>query len=162
MYIRREDGEVGGEAIISQLLGRSITGPKMSLETVPLRFTDWATWMDEHPDTTVAASVPSLAKRYKHGDPATYYLNSDLMFQTPVPQGGPAAKEPILLLNREPLATVLLTEEQIGANPDVATLALSAAATPPRIEIASQPVGSDARHALFHAIHALGLDTQKH
>ncbi|MDP6986801.1 MAG: DUF3179 domain-containing (seleno)protein [Phycisphaerales bacterium] len=161
MYIRREDGEVGGEAIISQLLGSSITGPKMSLETVPLRFTDWATWMDEHPDTTVAAAVPSLAKRYKHGDPATYYLNSDLMFHTPVPQGGPAAKEPVLLLNRDPLEPVLLTEELIGEHPDAATLALSAAGTPPRIEIASQPVGTTIRHALFHAAHALGLDPTK-
>ncbi len=162
LYVRREDGEMGGEAIISQLLGRSITGPEMELETMPFRFTDWGTWIGEHPDTTVAAAVPALKKRYKHGDPATYYLNSDLLFETTVPDGGPAAKEPVLLLEHGQGGTLLLRAQQIGADPDLTHLALSAAATPPRIELASPPAHADMRHALFHAIHALGLDTENH
>ncbi|MDP6479178.1 MAG: DUF3179 domain-containing (seleno)protein [Phycisphaerales bacterium] len=160
LYVRREDGEMGGEAIISQLLGRSITGPEMELETMPFRFTDWSAWMDEHPDTTVAAAVPALKKRYKHGDPATYYLNSDLLFETPVPDGGPAAKEPVLLLEHEQGDTLLLRAQHMDADPDLASLAPSAAATPPRIELASPPAHTDMRHALFHAIHSLGLDTE--
>lgn len=157
IYVRRDRDEIGGEAIISQLLGHSITGPEMRLDTVPFRFGSWADWMSEHPGTTVVAAIPALKKRYKHGDPATYYLNSDLLFETPVPPGGTLAKAPVVLIERRPGEMLLITSTQISESQGDG-LGLWESPTPPRIEVATPPAGADVRHALFHAVHALGLD----
>ena len=162
IYVRRSDGQVGGEALISQLLGRSITGPPMEIDTLPFRFTDWATWQREHPGTTVAGGLPAMKKRYKHGDPAAYYMASGLIFDTPVPAGSPPAKAAMVLLESDRNGRLLLSEQEVDAGIDgldIARLGLSAAPKPPRIEVASPPRETDIRHALFHAMHALGLDT---
>ena len=42
LYPRNLDGHVGDEPLISQLLGRSITGPEMKINAVPARFTNCA------------------------------------------------------------------------------------------------------------------------
>jgi hypothetical protein len=161
LYVRRDDGEIGGEALISQLLGRTITGEPLTLSTLPYRFTDWTTWQAAHADTTVAGRIPSMKKRYKHGDPSSYYRSTPLLFDTPVPDDGPAAKEPMVLLTTSTNQVMLLNshlteQEQV----DIGPLGLSAAAMPPRLEIAAPPPGHDVRHSLFHALHALELDTE--
>lgn len=160
-YVRRDDGEIGGEALISQLLGRTITGQPLVLSTVPYRFTDWATWRAAHADTTVAGRIPSMKKRYKHGNPSSYYRSTPLLFDTPVPAGGPPAKEPMVLLTIGPNQTMLLSAHHIEDEQlDLSPLGLSTGDMPPRLEIATPPAGHDVRHSLFHALHALELDIE--
>jgi hypothetical protein len=158
VYLRNADKTVGGESLFSQLLGRSITGPPMEIEAIPFRFTNWTTWLDEHPDTTVAGGLPAMKKRYKHGDPSAYYRASGLLFDTPIPSGGLPAKAPMVLLGSGHGDRLMLSEADVQAAA-TAPLGLSAASTPPRIEVAHPPSDTDIRHALFHSMHALGLDT---
>ena len=158
LYVRRDDGEIGGEALISQLLGRTITGQPLTLNPLPYRFTDWNTWEIAHEDTTVAGRIPSMKKRYKHGDPSSYYRSTPLLFDTPVPSDELPAKEPMVLITTYDNRGLLLSTELIE-HADLAPLGLSRAAMPPRIEVATPPPGHGVRHGLFHALHALGLDT---
>jgi len=158
VYLRNADKTVGGESLISQLLGRSITGPPMAIEAIPFRFTNWTTWLDEHPDTTVAGGLPAMKKRYKHGDPAAYYRASGLLFDTPIPNGGLPAKAPMVLLGPGHGDSLMLSEADVQTAA-TAPLGLSTASTPPRIEVAHPPSDTDIRHALFHSMHSLGLDT---
>ncbi|MBT5657850.1 MAG: hypothetical protein HOI89_08730, partial [Phycisphaerae bacterium] len=84
--------------------------------------------------------------------------STPLLFDTPVPSDGLLAKEPMVLITTYDNRGLLLSTELIE-HADLAPLGLSRAAMPPRIEVATPPPGDGVRHGLFHALHALGLDT---
>ncbi len=158
LYLRNEDGSVGGEPLFSQLLARSITGPEETLATIPCRFTSWPTWLNAHPDTTVAGRDEDLKKRYKHGDPTAYYVSGGLIYDTPVPEDGPAAKSPVVLMLTPQGGRTLIAASD--ARPESEWSLVSAGRRqPPRLEPAVWPESDrlDLRHALWHAAHALEL-----
>ncbi len=147
LYPRRLDGNTGGEALYSQLLGRAITGPPSTLQPLPHTFTSWERWVDANPTTSAAGRIDALTKRYKHADPSAYYLSSGRLFQSIVPDEGPDAKDPVLLLANGTVVTGGPTVEVVRASQG----------SPPRLEPRSAGADQDYRHALWHAVHALGL-----
>jgi hypothetical protein len=153
LYPRGDDGEVGGEPLISQLLGRSITGPEFAMQSVPSRFTSWHEWLDSHPGTTVAGRDLGMKKRYKHADPASYYVSGGLIFDTPTSPDGPDSKSPVLLIDT-PTQTFVM---QVGPSAFDPPGPWKAVHAPPRIEPTDWTPEHSARHTLWHAAHALGL-----
>ena len=158
LYLRRQDGQVGQESLLSQPLARSITGTPRSLHPMPCKLTDWSTWMASHPDTTVAGADPGLERRYKHGDPSAYYRSTGLLFDTPLPPEPCDPKEPVVVLDwPDGRRTLLLerdTETELGK-----AVGLVAADNPPRLELTSPPPEATVRHMLLYAAHSLGLSS---
>ncbi len=76
------DRSPGGESLWSPLLGRAISGAAASrpetLKLQPSQVVTWADWRGRHPDTTVLAPDPALAKEYRR-EPFGSYLGSDLL-----------------------------------------------------------------------------------
>ncbi|MCP4758629.1 MAG: DUF3179 domain-containing protein [Planctomycetes bacterium] len=159
LYLRSTDGRVGGEPLFSQLLARSITGPEQSLTTIPCRFTSWPRWRESHPKTTVAGRDEDLKKRYKHGDPTAYYVSGGLIYDTPVPEGGPEAKSPVVLAESPDGRWTQITELDLSPEGDWG-LVPAGRRQPPRLEPETWSEAHrklNIRHALWHAAHALGL-----
>ena len=102
LYVRRPDDR-GGEALHSQFLARTITGPEAGdpIETRPHLLTTWSNWKQLHPDSTVIAPDPDLKKRYKKSNPSTYYVNDTLLFPDLAPETGPGAKTWMTLLETD-------------------------------------------------------------
>jgi len=75
------DTPAGGESLIQQLTGEVIAGPLAgaSLPIIRADLTDWATWLERRPETTVITENPALHKRYKGADPATYFLTDEIV-----------------------------------------------------------------------------------
>jgi len=113
MYPRRFDGLRGDEPLISQALGRTITGREMELQTIPHELVTWADWLDRYPRTTVAAARPELKNRYKKGKPDVWFASDDVMFQTPVPEDGPPPKSHMLLLRSDGQSTFVGLDQLI-------------------------------------------------
>jgi len=155
-YPRRPNGEVGGEPLYSQLLGRTITGPAHTLTPIPSALTSWQAWRKRHPETTVAGRDAALKKRYKHADPGAYYISGGLISQTTPPDEGPPPKAPVLLLDGADARPVWVTEDGFSTAGDWKHVP-GGKGTPPRIECPACPPQTDLRHALWHAVHALGL-----
>ncbi len=86
----------------SPLLLRPLTGPavaeRVELEPLPLTIRPWASWCQEHPDTTVIAPDPAREREYRR-DPYSSYFGSDLL-RFPVdplpPHPAYPLKEPLL------------------------------------------------------------------
>jgi hypothetical protein len=157
LYPRNLDGHIGDEPLISQLLGRSITGPEMKIDSVPARFTNWHEWLQDNPDTTVAGRDAALKKRYRHADPAAYYISGGLIYDTPVLPDEPDAKSPVLLLDG-PTPLVVRHNSTTGFDPPGPwKLVPPGGGNPPRIERTSSEATTDVRHSLWHSAHALGL-----
>ncbi|MDP7070676.1 MAG: DUF3179 domain-containing (seleno)protein [Phycisphaerales bacterium] len=184
LYLRRTDGNVGGESLYSQLLGRSITGPPQSLTTIPCRFTGWPQWREAYPDTTVAGRDEALKKRYKHGDPTAYYVSGGLIYDTPVPEDGLEPKEPVALVGGRDRHVRLVTGRGELAEEGWEVIRAARRQPPRLVEANWNPRreddhddtggtdgidgtdgiggtdGTDApfvRHTLWHTAHALGL-----
>ncbi|MBG83405.1 MAG: hypothetical protein CMJ40_02535 [Phycisphaerae bacterium] len=113
IYPRRLDGLRGDEPLISQALGKSITGPDIELETVPHELVTWDDWLARYPRTTVAAARPELKNRYKKGKPDVWFASEDLMFSTPVPENGPPPKSHMLLLRSGDQSTIVGLDQLI-------------------------------------------------
>ena len=92
LYQRQQ--ERGGEALHSQWLAQTITGPSAGtpIATIPHQVRRWADWKAEHPDSSVLGPDPELKKRYKKSDPSTYYENQRMPFGLTRPDSGPPPK----------------------------------------------------------------------
>ncbi len=92
LYQRQQ--ERGGEALHSQWLAQTVTGPDAgeSIATIPHQVRRWADWKAEHPDSTVIGPDPDLKKRYKKSNPSTYYENQRMPFGLSRPDSGPPPK----------------------------------------------------------------------
>ena len=151
LYPKHPNRQVGGEPLFSQLLGRSISGKSMTLEPVPSYLTHWRTWRANHPLTTVAGRDDQLKKRYKHADPAAFYLSGGLISDSLPPDQGPTAKTPVLI-QTDGTITIPGISPDDGSWFEVAT----AAGNPPRVELNTWSDEKTPRQALWHAVHALG------
>ncbi|MGV8039445.1 MAG: DUF3179 domain-containing (seleno)protein [Thermoanaerobaculaceae bacterium] len=90
-----------GEGLWSPLLLAAVTGPAAgtALEPLPSTLVTWRRWRDDHPDTTVLAPDPRLAREYRREPYVSYLGNDELRF--PVrrelpPELGLARKTPVL------------------------------------------------------------------
>src|SRR5262249_39656226 len=100
-----KDSETGSEWV--QLTGEAIAGPKKgrSLDELPATWTDWKTWRQAHPDTT----VPKLARaveNYQHHPLYSSFAPERLFFSTlqwGLAGGGKARSWPYAELARQPI-----------------------------------------------------------
>jgi hypothetical protein len=80
MYNREPDPAT--ESLWSQLLFRAVTGPaaagRVNLAVLPISVETWADWRREHPESTVLAPDPRMARQYAR-DPYTSYFGNDLL-----------------------------------------------------------------------------------
>ncbi len=97
MYNKVE--EVGGEQLFSTLLGASISGSNVELQSVPHDVTSWETWSTMQPDTSVIAANDQYKKRYRKGDPKMYFLTDTIYYPSnPMPQDGTDPKTLVIAL----------------------------------------------------------------
>ena len=138
-YPRNPSGEVGGEPLVSQALGKSVTGDEFMLTPIPHEVVRWGDWLERHPETTVVAGVPELKQRYKKGKPDTWFASSALMFSVPPPAYGPRPKAPVLLIQGKSSDLTLPIEEwAIEAGPEgLVTIELDG--VPLEIELTQNP-----------------------
>lgn len=111
LYLRNTNGTVGGESLISQFTGDSVTGPDLSLDPIPHVVTTWGHWRQQHPETSVAAGNPAMRRRYADGKPDTYFRSLRLLFDVPVPEDGPTAKSPAVVLEYGDQTTLVTADD---------------------------------------------------
>jgi len=96
LYDRRGE-KIGTESLWSQLQGRAVAGPmavaKRSLTPIPFELVRWQEWKDRHPETTVLAPLPLMARDYKRRPYAPYFSMQQPREEFPVspypPPGDP-------------------------------------------------------------------------
>lgn len=99
VYERTEAGK--GESLWSPLALVAITGPRAGtpLEPLPSALVTWQHWRDQHPETTVLAPDPRLAKEYRRAPYVSYFGNDELRFgvrRALPPELGIPRKTPVL------------------------------------------------------------------
>ena len=163
LYLRNTDEAVGGEGLISQFTGESVTGPALTLQPLPHVVTTWGDWRDRHPDTSVVAGDPTMRRRYADGKPDTYFRSTRLLFDVPVPDDGPSAKSPAVILEFDG-QTMLVTADDLARHggeitvghpndPDVTRTALTLVDGGRRIAITAPP-DVVVRRGLWHLVQA--------
>ncbi len=94
--------EVGGEQLYSAIQGKSVTGDSKKLTPVSHEVTSWKSWFDRHPNTEALAPDEGYKKRYRKGDPRTYFLNETIYFPvSPMPKDSISPKVPIIAVQTE-------------------------------------------------------------
>ena len=160
LYLRNTDGSVGGEPLVSQFTGQSISGPPFELQPISHRLITWGDWKQMHPDTSVVAGVEALRRRYADGKPDRYFHSSRLLFDVPVPEDGPDAKSPAVVLEFDGQQTIV-TAQQVRAQGGETVVAMG----PHTVRIAlvdgghrlqvMAPPQVVVRRGLWHLVHAL-------
>jgi len=68
--------QMTGEPVVGKLVDSGI-----QLERLPVVVTDWATWLDQHPDTSVLSLDTGYRRNYENGAAyADYFNRAELMF----------------------------------------------------------------------------------
>jgi hypothetical protein len=105
MYDREPDHT--RESLWSQLLFKAVTGPAAAaganLAVLPISVETWADWRREHPESTVLAPDPRMARQYSR-DPYTNYFGNDLLRFPVQPLPSPARyplKTPVVAVGGE-------------------------------------------------------------
>ncbi len=93
---------VGGEQLFSAMLGESVTGDDARLEPITHDVTSWKSWFASHPITDAIAPDEQYKKRYRKGDPRTYFLNDTIYFPVnPMPTDSIQPKTPIIAVQTD-------------------------------------------------------------
>ncbi len=79
---------ITGQPAFGQLVGQNI-----ELERLPVVVTDWKTWLDEHPDTSVLSLNTGFQRDYSNGGAYAEYFNDPNFIMFPVWQQNTAAQE---------------------------------------------------------------------
>ncbi len=97
MLLYDKKPEVGGEQLFSAMLGRSVSGDSIQLAAIAHEVTSWKSWLEKHPDSESLAPIENYKKRYRKGDPRTYFLNDTIYFPVhPMPEDSINPKTPII------------------------------------------------------------------
>lgn len=80
-----------------------LAGSGLTLERLPVVVTDWATWLEEHPETTVLSLDTGFPRNYTNGAAYAEYFNDPDFIMFPVWQQDTAEQE-----NKEVVFTLLL------------------------------------------------------
>ena len=87
MLLYSKSEEVGNEQLYSAMLGQSVTGDSKQLKPIAHEVTSWKSWFERHPNTESLAPDEGYKKRYRKGDPRTYFLNDTIYFPaSPMPE----------------------------------------------------------------------------
>jgi hypothetical protein len=162
LYLRNTDGSTGDEPLIAQFTGSSISGDAFTLQPLPHIVTTWKNWRELHPKTTVVAGDPAMSRRYKDGKPDTYFHSSGLLFDVPVPDGGPEAKSPAVVLEHNGHSQ-LVTKADLLQSAGVLELSVDGEG-PVTVRLTDggrrltvdAPPGVTVRRGLWHLVHAFG------
>lgn len=99
MLLYIDTGEVGDEQLWSAIQSKSVTGSPIPLIPITHEVTSWARWFDRNPETTSLAPDEQYKKRYRKGDPRTYFLNDTIYFPvSPMPEDTQNPKTAIIVL----------------------------------------------------------------
>ncbi|MDP7005759.1 MAG: DUF3179 domain-containing (seleno)protein [Phycisphaerales bacterium] len=99
MLLYADTKAVEGEQLFSPLQGASISGKNVQLQPITHEVTVWKDWVARHPDTTTIAPDETYKKRYRKGDPRTYFLNDTIYFPvSPMPEGSVNPKTLVLAI----------------------------------------------------------------
>lgn len=82
-----------------------LAGSGVQLERLPVVVTDWATWLEEHPDTTVLSLNTGITRSYINGAAYSQYFNDPNFIMFPVWQQDESVNE-----NKEIVFTLLLDD----------------------------------------------------
>jgi hypothetical protein len=90
-----------------QLTGEAIQGPLKGhrLEQIPVLWTDWRTWRDRHPETTLP-KLPNVAQNFRHHPLYSAFPEERMLFseiQWGLARGGKAKSWPFAQLERKPV-----------------------------------------------------------
>jgi hypothetical protein len=97
MLLYRKTDTVGDEQLFSAILGQSVTGSELHFKPIAHEVTSWESWFRRHPDTESIAPNAGFKKRYRKGDPRTYFLNDTIYFPVqPMPEDSTHPKTPII------------------------------------------------------------------
>ena len=93
---------IGGEPLFSAMLGQSVTGNELHFKPIAHEVTSWKSWFSRHPNTEALAPDEGYKKRYRKGDPRTYFLNETIYFPvTPMPNDSVSPKDSIIAVQTE-------------------------------------------------------------
>ena len=109
MLLYIDSQQEGGEQLWSIMKHASVSGDPHTLEQIPHEVTSWGNWSEQHPNTTAVAPVEQFKKRYRKGDPKTYFLNDTIYF--------PTSPEPNTTIHPKTIVIVLPTTEGFTAIP---------------------------------------------
>jgi len=97
MLLYEKTDTVGGEQLFSAMLGKSVTGSDVQFKPVVHEVTSWESWFSRHPNTESIAPDVGFKKRYRKGDPRTYFLNETIYFPVhPMPEDSVNPKTPVI------------------------------------------------------------------
>ena len=140
--------EVGGEQLYSVMLGRTVTGKNKSLVPIAHEVTSWQSWFDRHPDTTSIAPAEGYKKRYRKGDPRTYFLNETIYFPvSPMPEDSTNPKAAVIAIQTSDGYEVYEIQSLLDAANDEGKLILQVDGKPVTITIGSAPLFAIAEDA---------------
>ena len=99
MLLYIDTPEEGGEQLFSPILSASVSGKPIQLTPIIHEITSWESWFKRHPETSSLAPDEQYKKRYRKGDPRTYFLNDTIYFPaSPMPNDGINPKAPVIAL----------------------------------------------------------------
>ncbi|MDP7004733.1 MAG: DUF3179 domain-containing (seleno)protein [Phycisphaerales bacterium] len=99
MLLYANDETEGDEQLFSMMQAKSITGSDTVLTPITHEVTSWGHWFADHPETSVLAPNEHYKKRYRKGDPRTYFLNDTIYFPaSPMPEDGVNPKTLVLAI----------------------------------------------------------------
>jgi hypothetical protein len=157
-----------------QFTGRCIAGPRLGQELSPVfcQYTNWATWLEEHPDTRVIQPDANLRRRYQSASPDAYFLAPELSFPaSPLPpSGGRTLKERVVAVTTDSALPVVFSVDELLAPPEgesmqrtvgPVTIHVRPDATTHTAYFTWQPSDADVRieHSLWFAWHAFHGET---
>jgi hypothetical protein len=153
MLLYEKGEEEGGEQLYSAILGHSVSGDVVQLKQIPHEVTSWNSWFSRHPNTKSIAPVEGYKKRYRKGDPRTYFLNETIYFPvSPMPKDSANPKTAVIALQTTDGHAVYEIQSLLDAANDQGELKLQVDGKPVTFIVGSAPLFAIAQDENGNAI----------
>jgi hypothetical protein len=140
MLMYEKAKEVGGEQLYSAILGHSVSGDFVQLKQLPHEVTSWKSWFSRHPTTESIAPDEGYKKRYRKGDPRTYFLNETIYFPVrPMPEDSINPKTAVIAIQTTDGHAVYEIQSLLDAANDEGELKLQVDGKPVTFIVGSAP-----------------------
>ncbi len=148
------DQKVGGEQLICQMTGATISGVAASLQPLLHDVISWRRWQEAHPDTTTIAPDPSYKKRYRKASPNLYFKTSEVYFPAdPMPLGDRlAAKVAVMSVVIDGATRIYAIEELADAAGDTGTVVDRLGEVDLVFQVERHPLSASVRTAAGEAV----------
>ena len=141
MLIYDKQETIGGEQLFSTILGKSISGTEVQLNTIAHDVVSWQTWNEMHPESTVIASIKDLKKRYRKGDPKIYFLTNTIYFpSSPMPTDGTDPKTAVVVIPTKTGNVVLSIPQLLEQADDNGVVQVNVSGTEINISVNQSPL----------------------